>query len=341
MILNFAMDTNHPSLSNQFDVVNSLRTFYKQIYVITGNCPSRQGIPSNVKVIDLKWGKRNKVRILIDLSIQIVDLVKNHDCRLFFTHMNDTFAMVAAPITKLLRVEHVFWYAHAHPSVQCRIGAGFSTLVVSSTTGSYPLNSKHCFFIGQGIDVSKFKPKIKPRRNSRALFVGRLDPSKGLDKCIDVFLNFGSTLSRMDIVGEPSESRAEKELNRLKSRRSLEIQSKKIEFLGALPRNSLVTLYQQYAVFLHGFTGSLDKVLIEATLSKCPVVTLNQEYIQEFGTWGTDSSLEGQLHSLLLTPKEKLDEELERRMNIAVEKHSLEQWICRLLEIFDSYESID
>jgi hypothetical protein len=66
-------------------------------------------------------------------------------------------------------------------------------------------------------------------------------------------------------------------------------------------------------------------------MTNMPVVTINQEYINEFGSWGKQPvSLESELGSLLNSNLKEIDEEIQKRASIANEKHSSGIWIGKL-----------
>ena len=83
--------------------------------------------------------------------------------------------------------------------------------------------------------------------------------------------------------------------------------------------------------------GSLDKTLIEATLSGLPVVTTNPEYLENFGSWiGSDgSSLKEEFLALLTYTRDELANELKRRRDIAANHHSLENWAKQVNQLLN------
>jgi hypothetical protein len=85
--------------------------------------------------------------------------------------------------------------------------------------------------------------------------------------------------------------------------------------------------------FIHAFEGSLDKTLIEATLSGIPVITSNLEYSKDFGSWtgATTLNLVDEYLAITTLTDFEISRELERRYAVAASKHSLTQWTDRLV----------
>jgi len=84
--------------------------------------------------------------------------------------------------------------------------------------------------------------------------------------------------------------------------------------------------------FFHGYLGSLDKTLIESTMLRVPVVTLNPEYTSIFGTWSKlpISDLIDEYLALRNLTRGEINLELDRRLDLARRNHSLRNWIEKL-----------
>jgi len=112
-----------------------------------------------------------------------------------------------------------------------------------------------------------------------------------------------------------------------------------LNFRGSIPRSETPKILGGNDIFIHGYQGSLDKTLIEATLVGLPVATINLEYHAEFGVWGSEdesqNSLAKQIEYLKSLTLERLASELKARRDIAVEKHSLEKWIEKLIAVLN------
>jgi len=321
------------ALSNQLDVVIKLSEVFLEVVVLTGSLSPTIVLPKNVQVINLNWHRPVKFVAILKLLLAIWRLARNKKNYLFFSHMNDLFAAISAPLLKFLGVCHVFWYAHAHRSGYLVFAKPFVTAFVSSTPGSFPLKTKKLYLIGQGVDENIFGTQENCMRNKRAIFVGRLDASKQPERCLDTVLAFSNHVEGIDVIGSLSADPGKRRENFLFQKYDSEITSNFIRFLGAVPRAKLPFYYSQGMFLIHNFQGSLDKVLIEATLLRCPVVTTNQEYLSIFGKWGSGEDLDTELKSFLSLDPDVRQELIEKRRALALENHTMQQWILKLVQV--------
>jgi glycosyltransferase involved in cell wall biosynthesis len=251
--------------------------------------------------------------------------------------MTDRYAALLSPIFRVMRKSQSLWYAHAHRSFGLNFSKMFVDRILSSTYGSLRVHSKNTELLGQMVNHEHFEPPTRPREDiSKFLIVGRLDPSKNVPLLLKTFNSWrlDHPWTKLLIVGSPSSPESgliiRKELTKYENM----VSSGAVNLLPFVQRHDLADIYRAHDIFLHAFDGSLDKTLIEATLTCLPVVTLNREYIAEFGSWGEDpSSLFGEIDSIYRMPKSALKAELVRRRKIAIERHSEEQWVKKMARI--------
>jgi hypothetical protein len=110
------------------------------------------------------------------------------------------------------------------------------------------------------------------------------------------------------------------------------IESGWLHFKDAIPRDQFAIEIAKTGCFFHGYLGSLDKTLIESTMLRVPVVTLNPEYISIFGTWAKlpISDLKDEYQAFRSLTAEEINHELARRLDVALRDHSLQNWIEQL-----------
>ena len=342
LIVNYCLDLNDPILSHQASTVLALAEHYKQITVLTGRI-GKFDSPENVHVINLNWAAGSNFRNGFNvLRFGLKNLLLSRPDAVF-THMADVHAAILAPWIRLLRVKHVLWYAHAYKSAYLKFSSRFVNILVSSTPGSMPLDSKKVRLIGQSIDTTLFKPEnrvLDPK--GRYLHVGRLDSSKQIDLICETYLSQhgNNDYSDLSFIGSASNPKSDAYRVHLFSKYQNEITTGKIRFLEPVPRASLPKIYGQYDVFIHAFVGSLDKTLLEATAVGLPVVTINPEYNSEFGTWSRVDSeratLAGELSSFLEKSLQEMTNEAHRRTSLVKQSHSQNRWIVALLVILQT-----
>lgn len=333
LVINYSMNIDDPLLSHQYDTVICLAQKFRKVTVITGS-PQLTECPQNVTVYTTNWRKGEDFKNVFKFLWRAIPILLIGNVNSVFSHMTERHSALISPITSVLRIRHVLWYAHAHLSIYLWLASKFVDVVVTSTSGSCPLKTRKVICIGQAISPLKFE-FFESRDYSKLdsmVHIGRLDKSKQIDLLLQVIMDLRDEfpILNLDLIGDASRDSDEW----IKKFKSPDFSSW-LKFKGSIPRQEVAKLLNSYDVFLHAYMGSIDKVLIEATLSGVPVVTSNPEYLNIFGSWEKpkfSSHMEEYRHLRRLST-EKLKSEVLRRKEIAVRDHSLEAWIDKLCSI--------
>ena len=342
IVLNYAMDSRDPIFSHQVEVVRKLAPYFSKVEVVTNSYSEDEPLPQNVQVHVVGWHYRRKVRNVLRFIKTFRDAQKGLPFPVIFSHMTEVQSAIIAPYARFKGIPHYLWYAHTSKSTYLRLCHFFTSAIITSTPGSCPIRSNKVIPIGQGIDEAQF-PNLfrrdkKERESLTSITVGRVDPSKKVDEllrfvCEGVFRNYFESFF---VIGTASKGNEAYEAT-LHKKYQTEVYSSKVRFVGAVTRNEISNYLRKSDLFLHAFNGSLDKSLVEATLSGIPVITTNAEYHKEFGTWTShpnkDLSLEEELSSFLKKRDWEVAEILNSRRQIGLVKHSLSQWIESLRNI--------
>lgn len=85
----------------------------------------------------------------------------------------------------------------------------------------------------------------------------------------------------------------------------------------------------------------MDKVFLEASISKVPVVTTNQEYINFFGSWGEEKGLKSieldhELKAMLEYTIEDMYKVVNHRYQLTIDHHELNGWTQRVMKVICS-----
>jgi glycosyltransferase involved in cell wall biosynthesis len=336
LVLNYVMDKNHPILSHQVSVIEGLAQQFKSVTVLTGNSsyPAREG---NVQVFASDWVPGQNIQNVLSFSKLFFTLIFTKKYHVVFSHMTVIQSCLTAPFLRLSGINHFLWYAHAQNSLYLRWAHFWCTGVITSTLNSCPIRSAKVHYIGQSIDQRLFtgKRKLVPSF-TRAIHVGRLDPSKGIREIVESVSEIRKANPKLTLtfVGSPSTAKSQDYVEKLKEDWKLQIEAGWLKFHDSIPRSELPKFLGDYDIFVHAFQGSLDKTLIEATFSNLLVATTNREYQRDFGVWSMKSdSLQSEIEGLLGFTSEKRILEMKRRLEIAYEKHSFSTWILRLSAI--------
>jgi len=337
------MDEKHQVFSHQIDLVNKFASYFDSVTVLTGHVGVCR-VSDNVRVINFKWVAGKRVPSLLRfLTVFLRTVIKNRYLVLF-SHMTSTYSAFVSPVTRLFRLKHYLWYAHTSDGVYLRVSKLLTNGIITSTSGSCPLVGKKIFPIGQSIDKNKFQKQQQANYPIKNLIhAGRFDPSKNIDLIIESVESLKKNYPNLslEIVGSPSSDLYKHYSQNLISKFSSDPFSSWLKFTSYVPREELPKLFTGKDGFIHSFQGSLDKTLIEATFSGLPVITINREYLNIFGSWGCghnygDLTLESEALALIEMPEDDVKREIDRRYILAVEQHEVSGWVDRLVKILIS-----
>jgi glycosyltransferase involved in cell wall biosynthesis len=336
LIFNYVLDLQHPILAHQHTAVEKLAARFAEITVISGAI-GKTLLPQNVTVLNSNWVPSKRLSSVIRFLRLALPLILSRKFSIVFSHMVDVQATLISPFTKIARVRHVLWYAHTNPSRYLMFANLFVDKVVTSTPGSCPIKGPKVEPIGQAIDVSIFKSFTVRNYTSfnRLVHIGRFDKSKNIDLLIstaDQLRKINPELS-LTIIGNPSNETSKVWAETIVSFYSS--QPDWLTFLPSIKRDDFPEVVSNFDIFFHAYTGSLDKVLVESTLLKIPVVSINLEYCREFGVWGSrnDMTLESEYRELISRSPENIQNEIQARYEIAEVHHSETHWINELTRI--------
>lgn len=341
LVFNHVMDLEDPLLSHQLEIVLLLAKRFTQVTVVTGRVGLLGSLPPNVEVLSSKWSPGKPLLNLIRFYRLALPIILSPNTTAVFSHMADLQCALVSPITKLLHKRHCLWYAHVHESIYLKISMLFVDKIVTSTQGSFPPIQTDVHTIGQSIDPIRFKPNTSRsyRNIKRVLTYGRLDISKRADEIIYSVRKLRDEYPELTltIVGSPGNAASIDWAKNLEK----ENPDKWLRFFPSVHRREIDKLVSEHDIFFHAYRGSLDKVLIEASLMEIPVVTTNSEYHRLFGSWNTSfrTTLISEYEGLVKLPPSKIRAEVKRRRDLALKNHSMEHWINQISVILHSGEN--
>ena len=342
LIINYAMDEKHQVFSHQVDLVNKLAEKYDKVYVLTGSVGFHK-VSSNVEVISFNWIQGKKFVSLLRFVFKFLQALGKNRFTCIFSHMTSVQSAFISPITRVLRIKHYLWYAHTSNNIYLLISRALTNGVITSTPGSCPIKGRKVFAIGQSVDSKVFNRKSRldtPIKN--LIHIGRFDPSKNIEQVIAGVKNLRDTYPelKLNIIGSPSSEKFQEHMELVKSKFLADIQQGWLTFTPGIERRKIPDELKKNDCFIHAFQGSLDKTLVEATLTAIPVATVNNEYIKTFGKWNSSNSansvsLVSELEYLLNLGSNAITKEVDRRHEIARRDHDSEGWVNRLVNVLD------
>ena len=335
------MNSSNPIFSHQFQIVNELSAEFEKITVITGEAPIDE-LPSNIQVLVSKWIPGKNLRNGFSFVSKFMKIILTDKNFVIFSHMTEVQSSLISPISKVLGIKHYLWYAHASKSKYLRWNYFWVDGVITSTKGSCPIHGKKVHIIGQSIDKKFFaRQNHKSSNLIKLIHIGRFDSSKNIAELIKVTQNLrneGRDLT-LHIIGSASNADNLEDQRKVTQENLNNVNAGWLTFSPNILRKNIPETLMNYDVFIHAFQGSLDKTIVEATFLCLPVVTVNKEFIKEFGSWNIRSagkSLQDELAALLNSSPSLIESTIESRLKIAIEKHSLDRWIQKIVRVFNS-----
>jgi len=328
------MDRNDPLLSHQYEAVNGLAKKYSSITVITGRVGTVTTNPK-IQIISTNWVQGHNTRNLLKLSLKAIPEILHGNFQSVFFHMTDLQCALFSPLIRLRKRRQFLWYAHTFKSRYLIFASKWVTGIVTSTNGSCPLTGEKVWPIGQAIDEEKFRPiSFDVLDVNKLIHIGRFDKSKNINRLISSAEELRKSFSEIEltIIGSTANKQSQNWANELILQSRQKVEMGWLSFKEAIPREEFPIEMAKNGCFFHCYLGSLDKTLIEATMLCVPVVTMNPEYIEIFGTWSnnTFSDLESEYRALRSLSEDEIRNELAKRLKIARERHSLLHWVDQL-----------
>ncbi len=339
LIFNYTVNESHPLLSHQVDVVRKLALSFRKITVLTAEGSSSQ-LPDNVVVVDLSWRPGKPLHNSLNFLVKLNKILKQDRPDVVFSHMTEVQSSLASPLLRLKAIPHYLWYAHKSKSKYLIFSNLFVDKILTSTSGSCPMSGPKIQAIGQAIDFDFFyrKPKDIANRN-KWVHLGRSDPSKGIATILKIFsqVREGQDNLSLSFIGNASTIDSSNELSLLKEQYVDELKTGAVKFLKSIPRSVIPSTLSDYDLFIHAYNGSLDKSILEAVVSGLPVATINQEFLNQFGSWSgkPKPTLLDELTACLSKDSQDITLTVINQQKIVRDSHSLDNWILKLAQILN------
>jgi glycosyltransferase involved in cell wall biosynthesis len=254
------VDPDDPALGATVPMLHALAARVDELIVLT--LASREaGLPANVRIKSIAApnqalrGARFAAALAPELRTRPVAVL---------AHMSPIYAVLAAPLTRPLRVPLLLWFTHWRASRMLRVAERVSTRVLTVDRRSFPLASRKVVPIGHGIDVSAIPCVEQQEGPLRLLALGRTSPAKGLDTIVDAVSLLADVPVELELRG-PSLTAEE---------RAYRARLGRVE--DAVPRSEIAGVYRRAGALVNNMrSGALDKVVFEAAAACLPVLVSN------------------------------------------------------------------
>jgi hypothetical protein len=340
LVFNYCMDLEDPLLSHQVEAVNELSKYFVKVTVITGRVGLYE-VSGNVQILTSNWIAGQPIRSGIKFVFLASNFIVRNRNTVIFSHMTEVQSAILSIPLRIFRIPHFLWYAHTYKSIFLTINHYFANGIITSTKGSCPIKSNKVFPVGQAINIVNFELSNKKILNIEDLVhIGRFDQSKNITKIIDavkkisMHRNLELTFTQ---IGSPTTKTAHSYFAQTNQEFAQAKKEGWLKFQPSILRSEVPDTLKKYDAFVHAYTGSLDKSIVEATFVGIPVLTTNPEYLGIFGSWSKQGlvsiTLENELEAILNMPISDITKEVENRRIVAIQGHSLKNWALQISKI--------
>lgn len=181
-----AIDADHPVLAHTIDIVGALARRFDEVVVLCATAGSYE-LPDNVRVRVFGAPTRAR-RGSRFLRGAVAELARRPRADAVFVHMVPLFAVLIAPVAKVLHIPLLLWYTQWHADRTLAAATRLADVIVSAQAGSFPLSTPKVCGIGHAIDVERFVPGpdlTAVEGPLRLLALGRYAPVKGYDTLLE------------------------------------------------------------------------------------------------------------------------------------------------------------
>lgn len=346
LMFNLAVDAEHVTLAFGLRWIEELAKRFDHIDVVT-MYEGKHRLPPNVKVwsVGRERGYPKWFRVLRFYWL-LARVWRERPPAVAFSHMIPLFSVLFAPVARITRCPSILWYAHGATPRTLRLAHRLVDLVVTSTPQGFRILSEKSRVIGQGIDLDLFP--FQPRTSGsifRIVTVGRLAPSKGQDVLISALNGWCPADGRpwkLTIVGDATSDSERAFADKVRRQAQAVSAPNHVEFTGRLPPSDIAGHLREADVFVSlGTTGSLDKAIVEAMASGCPVLSCNDAFAELAAAGGFANCVIGNderairvgLADYLRFDQHQRDQMAERQAHVANSDHGLDGLVDKLSSI--------
>jgi len=176
VVITQAVDEDDPALGATVDKLRALAARVDELVVLALRVRETE-LPANVRV--RSFGARGPALKAARLATLLAPELRRRPVAVL-AHMAPAYALVAAPLTRPLRVPLLLWFTHWRASRTLELAERVSTRILSVNERSFPLRAPKLVATGHGIEVPDEPVQRADDGTLRLLALGRTSPAKGL-----------------------------------------------------------------------------------------------------------------------------------------------------------------
>ena len=283
-IFNLSTDLDNEILAFTHDWIEEFSHHFEKIHVYSTHL-GRTNLPSNVFTHELGGGNfRVRVMAVFEIFSALNQIVFTSKNRFVFYHMNPRVASIISLPLRIIKVPQILWYSHANTTFALRIASKFVDSIVSTSTFSFPLNTRKLTSTGHGVrDLNIPRPnQIIP--DYSISFLGRISPIKRLELLIQqvsIAQNFQNLRIKVYFIGP-----CEGSLNQHYRSTLLELagtEDVEVIFVGSILHENIQLELSKYDLAYNGTIQSIDKGAIESVYARCLLISDQKNTLIECG----------------------------------------------------------
>ncbi|RMG87059.1 MAG: glycosyltransferase [Chloroflexi bacterium] len=347
LLFNLATDTEDSLLGFTTQWINALAPHCEYIDVITTQAGKLE-LADNVRVYSTGrehgYSRARRVFIFYGLLARLLMTRRYDAC---FAHMNQIFALLAAPLLTLRGIRQTLWYTHRSTGRGLRWALRFSYRAVTAVESSFPIPSPKVRVLGHGVDTKYFNlPMQRPAlEKPMIVHVARIMPIKHQETLIRALPGLEADAIFVGGVPDGHSTAYRDELIALADKLGV---AENVHFVGDQNRASVRAYYQGTTVAVNlSPVGLFDKAPLEAMACGIPTIVTNPAFEPVLGEYkalltipSTDAheALHERLKTLLaLSPEERENIGWNLRKGV-LQYHSLHQLARRLVHVLKTGE---
>lgn len=346
LMFNLAVDSEHVTLAFGLRWIEELAKRFDHIDVVT-MYEGKHQLPPNVKVwsVGRERGYPKWFRVLRFYWL-LARVWRERPPNVVFSHMIPVFSVLFSPVARLAKCPSILWYAHGATPRMLWLAHRLVDRVVTSTPQGFRIRSEKSRVVGQGVELDLFPYQRRaPGSIFRIVTVGRLAPSKGQDVLISALKEWCPADGRpwkLTIVGDATSDSERVFADKVRDQAQAVTAPNYVEFTGRIPPSDIAGHLREADVFVSlGTTGSLDKAIVEAMASGCPVLSCNDSFAELAASGGFANCVIGNderairvgLANYLTLDQYQRDQIAERQAHVAKSDHGLNGLVDKLSAI--------
>lgn len=289
LIVTQAVDRKHPELGFFVDWIEAIRMHpdVESLRVIAFD--RSDTIIPGVDIIRINGGKFAKlIAFWKTISSDTPDVV--------LVHMTPAWLVSGWIIWVMRRVRMTLWYTHGSETTALRLATRLADEVYTATKAAFPIKSENVIELGHGIGDAYRAVMRMPRPEQRFAYlaVGRVMKRKRALETLKLFKLIHDIEPRATLTWIGDETRDPGYARMVRDFIPFIGLSDVVRMNGPSDQASMPEAYATHDLLLHlSETGSLDKVVIEALASGCPVMSTNPATKDGLGeAWYWDKPLD-------------------------------------------------